>query len=96
MKDYKTSKRAVMRGSKRATEKRSHFAVLIQAMDLLSHHLFGFLILIIFTSILLSLPLIIGEDGASCAKEHIIIVNMNTMNKIICFIIFFFNCYTFY
>ena len=76
MKDYKTSKRIVMRGAKRATEKRSHFAVLIQAMDLLSHHLFGFLILIIFTSILLSLPLTltyllqgVGSIGDSLNKN---------------------------
>ena len=61
MKDYKPAKRVIMRGSKRSTghstEKRSHFAELIQAVDLLSHHLFGFFVLIIFTSILLSLPL---------------------------------------
>lgn len=58
MKDYKpTRKRAVMRGSKRSTEKRSHLAELIQAVELLSHHLFGFFVLIIFTSILLSIPL---------------------------------------
>lgn len=57
MKDYKPTKRVVLRGSKRSTEKHSHFNVLIQAVDLLSHHLFGFFVLIIFTSILLSLPL---------------------------------------
>ncbi|MES2204840.1 MAG: permease-like cell division protein FtsX [Pseudomonadota bacterium] len=57
MKDYKPAKRATIRKSKRSTEKRSHFGVLIQAIDLLSHHLFGFFVLIVFTSILLSLPL---------------------------------------
>lgn len=57
MKDYKPAKRAVMRGSKRPTQKHSHFGTLLQAIDLLSHHLFGFFVLIIFTSILLSLPL---------------------------------------
>lgn len=57
MKDYRPSKRIVMRGSKSTTKQYSHFDILIQAVDLLSHHLFGFFVLIIFTSILLSLPL---------------------------------------
>lgn len=57
MKDYKPSKRTVARGPKHPSKKRSHFDTLIQAVDLLSHHLFGFFVLIIFTSILLSLPL---------------------------------------
>lgn len=60
MKDYKSEKRMI-RGSKRSTghstQKRSHVDELIQAVDLLSHHLFGFFVLIVFTSILLSLPL---------------------------------------
>lgn len=57
MKDYKPSKRILTRKSKQPAKKRSHFEVLIQAVDLLSHHLFGFFVLIVFTSILLSLPL---------------------------------------
>lgn len=57
MKDYRKPKRILARGAKHSSEKRSHFDVLIQAVDLLSHHLFGFFVLIVFTSILLSLPL---------------------------------------
>lgn len=56
MKDYKPSLNDAG-GTKFSAKKRSHFEVLIQAIDLLGHHLFGFFILIIFTSILLSLPL---------------------------------------
>lgn len=56
MKDYKLSTKKNTR-KQHTFEKRTHMAELFQAMDLLSHHLFGFFILIIFTSILLSLPL---------------------------------------
>ncbi len=59
MKDYKKSNQIESRITKKSSykSKRSHMAELWQAMDLLSHHLFGFFILIVFTSILLALPL---------------------------------------
>lgn len=59
MKDYKSPFRSHSnkQKNKASFEKRSHITELWQAMDLLSHHLFGFFVLIIFTSILLSLPL---------------------------------------
>lgn len=59
MKDYKRFSRAKPRRQRKikATKKRSHLAELLQAVDLLSHHLFGFFVLIVFTSILLAVPL---------------------------------------
>lgn len=57
MKDYKSSKDSFSGRLTSTTKKRSQLGVLFQAVDLLSHHLFGFFILIVFTSILLSLPL---------------------------------------
>ncbi len=76
MKDYKASRKVGVRGTKRFAEKRSHFTTMLQAMDLLSHHLFGFFVLVIFTSILLSLPLTltyllqgIGSIGDSLHKN---------------------------
>lgn len=57
MKDYRPSNRIFSPKSLNAHKKRSHVGMLIQAVELLSHHLFGFFVLIVFTSILLSLPL---------------------------------------
>jgi hypothetical protein len=59
MKDYKASDHTAVRKKRKFTKskKRSHMTELFHAVELLSHHLFGFFVLIFFTSILLSVPL---------------------------------------
>jgi len=74
MKDFKLKK----------LPKRGQMSELLQAMDLLSHHLFGFFVLVIFTSILLSLPLTLmylskgmGDLGHVLNKNAQITVYLN-------------------
>lgn len=57
-KDFRNKKKPKAKKTRNSSSwKKRHWLALTQAIDLLSHHLLGFFILIIFASILLSMPL---------------------------------------